>query len=119
MTDTDIDELRVQQYLAEVRLQRGHGRLRVARPGQADRLGRDHLIGRAGQRLLQVPGTADRQDQPRIGGQRRQLCRCLAGTALHLAAVGVDRLQQLRLFARHGSGGKHPTQRQRGEPRHE
>ena len=33
----------------------------------------------------------------------------------HLAAVGVDRLDQLRLFGGHGTGGEHQPQRLRGK----
>ncbi|MNP28050.1 hypothetical protein D3C76_1209970 [compost metagenome] len=103
--DADVDELRIEHHLAEALAQRGHGRLRVARPGQADRLHIEHRIAGGVQRLLQVHPAAGRQRQALVGGQRRQLLGRLAGAALGLAAVGVDRLHQLRLLARSGSAG--------------
>jgi hypothetical protein len=117
--DADIDELRVQQYLAVALLQRLHGSLRVARPGQADRLCVDQRVGREAQRLPQIPDDPGRQEQPRILRQRRQFPGRLAGTALHLRPVDVDRLHQPRLLVGPGSGGEQQSQRQSGKPHHE
>ncbi len=103
--DADIDELRVEHNLAETLLHRLHRRLRITRPGQADRLHIDHRVRGSRQCLLQVTDTTGRQHQTRIGCKWRQLLRGLPRTTLHLAAVGIDRLDQLRLLGRGCRGG--------------
>ena len=67
-TDANIDKLRVEQHLTETLLQRRHGRLGIARPGQADRLHAGHRIARTGQLRLQSTETIQRQHQARITG---------------------------------------------------
>ena len=61
--DANIDKLRVEQHLTETLLQRRHGRLGIARPGQADRLHAGHRIARTGQLRLQPTETVQRQHQ--------------------------------------------------------
>ena len=92
--DADIGELRIEDHPAEAFAQRLHRRLGIPRTGQRDRLHRDHRVACAGQGILQVTGGADRQVQPRIGREWRQLLAGLAAAALHLATVGIDRLDQ-------------------------
>lgn len=76
-----------------------HGSARITRPRQADGLHVDHWVGGAGHGLLQVAGTLWRQRQTGIAVERRQLQRRFATAGLGLAAVDIDRIDQLRLFA--------------------
>lgn len=76
-----------------------HGGAGIARARQADGLDIDHGVGGAGHGLLQVAGTFRRQRQSGVAVERWQFQRCLAAAGLGLAAVGIDRLDQLRLFA--------------------
>ncbi|MNN53791.1 hypothetical protein D3C81_1685720 [compost metagenome] len=97
--DADIDELRVQHDLAKTFLDGFHGRRRITRPGQADRLHVLHRITGRGHGLLQITDVGGGQHQAWIGRQWRQFRRGLAGTALRLATILVDRFDQLRLVA--------------------
>ncbi|MNH10783.1 hypothetical protein D3C79_702720 [compost metagenome] len=99
LADADIDELRVEHHLAEAFLDGMHRGAGVARAGQADRLYVDHGVCRAGHGLLQVARTFGRQRQAGVAVERRQLERCSIAAGLGLAAVGIDRIDQLRLFA--------------------
>ena len=95
MADTDIDELRVQHDLAKTLLYRFHRRGRVTGPGQADRLHVLHGVTGGHHGLLQIADAGGGQRQARVGRQRRQLRRHLTGAPLQLAAVGIDRFDQL------------------------
>ena len=115
--DADVDELRVEHHAAEAFLQRLHRRAGIARPGKADRLHVDHRVGGLRHRLLQVAGGIHRQGQARIGGQRRQFAAGLPAAGLHLATVGVDRLDQLRLVGGTGGRCERQSERQYGQTR--
>lgn len=99
LADADIDELRVEHHLAEAFFDGMHGRARIAWPRQADGLHVDHRVGGAGHGLLQVTGALWRECQAGVAVERRQLQRRFATAGLGLAAVDVDRIDQLRLFA--------------------
>ncbi|MNG17978.1 hypothetical protein D3C84_1020030 [compost metagenome] len=107
--DADVDELRVEHDLAKTFLDRFHGRGRISRPVQADRLHVLHRITGAGHGLLQIADAVGVQRQPRVAGQRWQFLRYLTRAALHLAAVEVDRINQLFLVGRQRiHGEQHP-----------
>ncbi|MNZ84333.1 hypothetical protein D3C78_1030860 [compost metagenome] len=115
LAHADIDELRIEHHLAKAFLHRFHRRLSIARAIEGNGLDIDHGVAGLGQRLTQIIAATNRQHQPRVTGQRRQLQRCLPGATLSLAAVAVDRINQLLRLAglgcnskrqRHGQAGK-------------
>ena len=77
----------------------------------------DHRVGGLCHRLLQVAGGIHRQGQARVGGQRRQFAAGLPAAGLHLATVGVDRLDQLRLVGGTGGRCERQPERQYGQTR--
>ena len=63
--------------------------------------------------LLRVASALRRQGQARVAVERRQFHRHLVTAALGLAAVDIDRIDQLRLFAGDGQGSGRQDQAQR------